>query len=258
MHGFYNNGNTCYFNSAIQCLISVKNMSEHILSTDYNGECKFTMMYRELIKLYYKENKSLKINIFPLLKAFHVAFPRFGTPQPHDAQDAIFCILDILEVSYPYVKTLFYGEREQETIYPGGKKVFKEPFSMLLLYGKDKESVNALIHDNDKWHILIDYIDDDGKKHHVASTRTSIIKYPPVLFVSFDKKVRVIADEILNNYEVSGSIIHIGNQHGGHYISICKLNDKWILQDDNNIKLVEFPNEQYHHVLMYTLKTLPS
>jgi len=258
MHGFHNNGNTCYFNAAIQCLLHVKSMSDHILEKEYNGECQFTVAYRELVRLYHGEKKPLKIDIFPLLKTFHKSFPRFGTPQPHDAQDALFCIVDILEVSYPYIKTLFYGDRKQETIFPNGKKTLVEPFSMLLLHGKSGESVDVMVRESEQWHTLSDYVDDDGKTHHVATTRTSITRYPPVLFVSFDKKVRVVADDVLDRYEVIGSIIHVGSQYGGHYMSMCKLDESWVLQDDTSLSLVDFPREQYHHVLMYTLKTPPS
>jgi len=258
MHGFRNNGNTCYFNSAVQCLLQVRGMSEHIMENVYTGDCQFTTAYRELVRIYHGEKKPLKIDIFPLLKAFHKAFPRFGTPQPHDAQDAIFCIVDILEASYPYIKTLIYGEQKQETIYPGGKKVITEPFSMLLLHGKDDESVDTLAREREQWHTLTDYVDDEGKKHNVATVRTSITKYPRVLFVSFDKKVRVTVGDALDRYEVVGSIIHVGSQYGGHYMSMMKLNDAWILQDNTMLTQVDFPETHDHHVLMYNLKNPPS
>jgi ubiquitin C-terminal hydrolase len=66
----------------------------------------------------------------------------------------------------------------------------------------------------------------------------------------------VTAGDVLDKYEVKGSIIHVG-QYGGHYMSMIKLG-KWILQDDTKLTQVDFPETHDHHVLMYTLKTPPS
>ena len=63
MHGFYNNGNTCYFNSAIQLLLRIHELSSHILKTEYTGDCDFTNKYKELVKIYFQNEKFLKINI---------------------------------------------------------------------------------------------------------------------------------------------------------------------------------------------------
>lgn len=253
MHGFHNNGNTCYFNTAVQCMMRI---TEHILQEEYTGDCQFTIAYRELVRLYFGEKRVMKIDIHPLLHLFQEKFPDFKSMWPHDAQEALFCMMDILE---PYIKDDVYGEREQYTVWPGGKKMTKEPFSMLLLHGENGETVDALIKKSEEWHALSDYVDDDGKKHHVATTRTSIVRWPKFLFVSFDKKVRVTVGDVLDKYEVCGSIIHIGKQSGGHYISMIKLKDgTWVLQDDTHITQVDFPETQDHHVLMYTLKTPPS
>ena len=57
MHGFYNNGNTCYFNSAIQLLLRIHELSSHILKTEYTGDCDFTNKYKELVKIYFQNEK---------------------------------------------------------------------------------------------------------------------------------------------------------------------------------------------------------
>ena len=259
MHGFYNNGNTCYFNAAIQCMLRIHKLSEHILRNPYDAEeCTFANAYMELVGLYFQSEKCLSINIEPLLEKFREKFPRFKSRLPHDTQDTIFCIIDILEVSYPYIKELVYGEKEQRTICPSGTKSEKVPFTVLLLHSEEGKSVDELVQASEKWDTLSDYVDDAGIKHHVATTRTSIIKYPPILFVSFDKKVRVTATDIYEKYEVCGSIIHVGNQSGGHYMSMIKPDDKWILQDDTKLIQVDFPETHDHHVLMYSLKNPPS
>lgn len=258
MHGFYNNGNTCYFNTAIQCMLRIHELSEHILRNPYDGDCSFTNAYTQLVQLYFKSEKCLTINIEPLLVKFTEKFPRFKSRIPHDAQDTIFCIIDILEVTYPYLKKLIYGEKNQSTISPSNSKSEIVPFTLLILHSENGKSVSELIKNSEQWDTLTDYIDDNGIKHHVATTRTTITKFPKILFISFDEKIRVDADDILEDYELCGSIIHMGNKSGGHYISMIKLSDKWYMQDDNKLFLTEFPKINDHHVLMYSLKSPPS
>lgn len=255
MHGFYNNGNTCYFNSAVQLLLRIHELSSHILKTDYTGDCDFTIKYKELIKVYFQNENFLKINIEPLLKSFQKIFPRFKSLYPHDAQDALFCVIDILEKSYPRLKSLVYGKRTQLTICPTSTKTMVEPFSFLILNG-DKPTVGEMVTSSEKWHTLDDYEDDDGIKHNVATTKTYISEYPKVLFVSFDKKVNVNVNDF-DNYELCASILHYGNQRGGHYVSMVKLKD-WYQQDDDTITKMELPSTDSHHVLMYIAKNPPS
>jgi ubiquitin C-terminal hydrolase len=77
MHGFYNNGNTCYFNSALQCVLRIHDLSSHILRNNYEKECTFTKLYKELVGIYFNKENFLKINIEPLLHTFQEKFPRF-------------------------------------------------------------------------------------------------------------------------------------------------------------------------------------
>lgn len=257
MHGFSNQGNTCYFNAALQCMLRVHDLSAHVLRNPYEGPCLFTTRYAELVRIYFQSPTCLTIHLGPLLEAFRESFPRFTKGEPHDAQDVIFCLVDILERTYPeQVKRLVYGETEQRTLWPSGAKTSREPFSVFILPGGGG-TVSALVAEAERWHTLTDYVDDGGKTHHVATTRTSIITYPPVLFVSFHTKARVTVDDALfgGRYEVCGSVIHVG----GHYISMVRLGDRWFVQDDETIRgPVDFPEQGGHHVLMYTLKNPPS
>ena len=258
MQGFYNNGNTCFFNVAIQCLLNVRECTGYILNNKYTGTCEFTKVYVDLVHIYFK-NASGKINIEHLLQKFRDVFPRFKVYQPHDAQDALFCIIDIIEKEIPIVKTLVYGKRAQYTVCPSGTKTMEEPFSFLILNNSDtRDKVSDMITRSEKWCVLSDYKDDSGVTHNVSTTRSTITEYPKILFISFDKKQFVEMDEF-KQYEICGSIVHIGTQNGGHYITILKRRDgKWYLHDDDVIKEVEFPVKHAHHVLMYRIKNQPS
>ncbi len=263
MHGFNNLGNTCYFNSTLQILLHIHEISGHIISNTYNGNCEFTKSYEHLVHMYFKTGGKTVFTTGPLLHSFVKIFPRFIIGQPHDSQDALFCIIDILEKGYPHIKDLVYGETTQITISPVSKNIIKLPFCIHILnMKKEIKDVNTMIQDSYKWNVIDDYIDNNGKQHNVATSRNIFSKYPKILFISFDKKsfVKINEELKLNDkiYELKSTIIHKGIQCGGHYMSISKLDNNWFIQDDETIeKLDNFPKEDNHFILVYNLK-IPS
>ena len=81
-----------------------------------------------------------------------------------------------------------------------------------------------------------------------------------IFIVSFDKKSFVKIEKNLNIgnniYELQSTIIHKGIQWGGHYMSMAKFGEDWIIQDDDSLgKLSELPKEDSHYILVYSLKT---
>jgi len=262
MHGFTNIGNTCYFNSAIQILLNIHDISKHILDNKYSGDCNFTKNYENLVHIYFKTRETKVFTNGPLLNEFVKIFPRFKIGEPHDTQDALFCIIDILEKGYPYIKKVLYGETTQITISPIGKNTAKNPFCIHILNMKqDTKDIKSMVIDSHKWNTLEDYVDSEGKKHNVATTRNIFSIYPKTLIISFDKKSFVDVDEKIiledkHEYELISTIIHKGIQFGGHYMSTIKFGDDWILQDDDVLgKLHNFPKQDHHFVLVYNLKT---
>jgi hypothetical protein len=242
-------------------MLHIHDISSHILDNKYTGNCKFTSTYEQLVHIYFKTQETKAFTIGPILQEFVKIFPRFTIGYPHDSQDALFCIIDILEKSYPFIKELIYGETTQITISPVGKNTVKNPFCIHILNVKrNVKDLYVMIQESHEWNTLEDYIDDNGKKHNVATTRNIFSEYPKILFISFDKKSYVKIDENLkiknNVYELKSTIIHKGVQYGGHYMSTIKLGNDWIIQDDDTLgKLKQFPKEDNHFILVYNLKT---
>ena len=98
MKGLENHGNTCYFNTALQCLLYIPVLSNYFIRKPYTGECEFTKAYGDLVKMYWTRGKE-HITIKNVIEAFQKEFPRFRTNEQHDVQEAVLCIIDILERS---------------------------------------------------------------------------------------------------------------------------------------------------------------
>lgn len=257
MKGITNVGNTCYFNTALQCLMHVPVISNYFIQFEYTGDCEFTKLFSVFVKIFWKENGKL-INVSNLLQKFQKKFPRFASHEQHDVQETVLCIIDILESSVPVLKKYFYGKKVQQTVWPGGSKTHEEDFSVHILCS-NSTSLKDMLLESFKWNTLTDYIDDDGKPHHVATTRCFFSKCPQILMISFDKKGSVEAIENLtidgHKYELVASAVHVGVQYDGHYVAFTKHADKWYYKNDDFVQEHPFPKNAPHYLLMYNLKS---
>jgi len=257
MKGIENQGNTCYFNTALQCMLYIPVLSNHYIRHPYDGPCLFSRAYSELTKVYWTRGQD-SVNVSQLLTLFQEKFPRFKTNEQHDVQEALLCIIDILERSTPEIKKWFYGKKVQETIWPTGKSSNEEDFCVHLVTSSGKDMGQILSKSTD-WNVVDNYVDDDGKKHHLATTRMVFSQLPQVLIISFDKKchVQILEKLIIDNkqYNLISTALHVGDQNDGHYVSFVKRRNKWFLMNDEMMKEHELPEEGGYYLMVYNLKT---
>lgn len=258
MKGLINLGNTCYFNASLQCLLQIPCISNHFSTNGYSGDCEFTNLYCDLVKKFWNKNSTANINVNTLLVAFQKQFPRFEGGNEEDSQEALLCIIDILERAVPEIKPYFYGKKTQETIWPGGKSSHDEDFSIHIMSSRGN-NLKDMLRESSKWNTLTDFEDKEGKTHNVATTRSYLSKLPKILMISFDTKSHVYVDEELsindNDYRLIASTVHMGNQHGGHYTSFTKHKGVWYYKDDDVISKRDFVKRAGHYILVYNLKT---
>jgi uncharacterized UBP type Zn finger protein len=256
MKGIENHGNTCYFNTALQCLMYIPALTNYFIRNPYDGECTFTREYGNLVKRYWTKGKD-GVDVNKLIEHFREKFPRFGSREQHDVQETVLCIIDILETARPEIKYWFYGKKLQQTIWPGGKSSNEEEFSVHLISSNGKDMAKMLS-DSTEWNTLTDFVDTDGKTHHVATTRMVFSKLPQVLMISFDRKshVQIIENIIIDKYEYNliSAAVHVGYQNDGHYVSFVKRRNKWFLINDDSIKEHELPDEAGYYFMVYNLK----
>ena len=255
MRGFHNIGNTCYFNTSLQCLLQIQPLSNHFIRHGYTGSCEFTRAYTDLVHRFWSTGHEA-FDVRSILAMFEHQFPRFTLGQQHDVQETILCIIDILERSIPEVKSLFYGKKTQETVYPGGKKTHEEDFSVHLvcsMHGKDFET---MFRESLQWNTLVDYVDDAGKTHHVATTRNALTALPHVFMVSFDKKSFISLAEYIEmgglKYRLLAVAAHVGVQCDGHYVAFTRHKDQWYYKNDDVVEAVNLPREGGFYFLIYT------
>ena len=245
MRGFLNIGNTCYFNTALQCLLHIPVLTNYIIRHPYDGECEFTKMYYDVTKIYWTEGKEI-LTINSLLKLFQSEF-----------QEAILCIIDILERAIPLIKKWFYGRKVQETIWPGGKSTNEEDFSVHLITSRGTDMEEMLKKSTD-WDVLDNFEDTEGKVHNVATTRKLFSKLPQILMISFDRKshVKIIENILMDKYEYNliASAVHVGLQNDGHYVGFVKRRNKWYYVNDDKITQQDLPEEAGHYFMVYNLK----
>jgi ubiquitin C-terminal hydrolase len=256
MRGFLNLGNTCYFNTALQCLLHIPILTNYIIRHPYDGECEFTKMYYEVTKTYWTEGKEI-LTINSLLKLFQNEFPRFKLEEQHDVQEAILCIIDILERAVPLIKKWFYGKKVQETIWPGGKTTNEEDFSVHLITSNGNDMEEMLKKSTD-WDVLDNFEDTEGKVHNVATTRKLFSKLPQILMISFDRKshIKIIENILMDKYEYNliASAVHVGLQNDGHYMSFVKRRNMWFCINDEMVREEELPDQGGFYFMVYNLK----
>jgi ubiquitin C-terminal hydrolase len=257
MKGLANHGNTCYFNTALQCLLHIPTLTNHFIEEPYEGDCAFTTTYSSVVRVYWTKSEQ-EVDVGTLIKHFREEFPRFKRREQHDVQETVLCIIDILERARPEIKQWFYGKKIQETIWPGGKSSNEEDFSIHLITSSGKD-MGEMLSKSTEWNTLENFEDTGGKVHHVATTRMLFSKLSKVLMISFDTKshVQIIESIIIDKHEYNliASAVHVGNQNDGHYVSFVKRKNTWFLIDDESVREHPLPQEAGFYFMVYNLKT---
>jgi ubiquitin C-terminal hydrolase len=248
MRGLWNVGNSCWFNTSIQCLAHVPPLTKHLFSLPpYTGPCDITREYQKIVRELFTKDKTEPVSPSDLLGAFRLRFPQFTTGQQHDAQEAILLLIDVFEQSLgkELVQDIFNGEDSQETLWNDGMSTVKSPFTTLVLDVSEPCRLQDLLEDRFEERNVEGYVDAQGKTHEVAGIRNQVSKWPRIVSFSFsmyDYKFPIEIPKEFQNKKLFACILHRGHRAGGHYALLVKRFDKWYIKDDETVHDVQEPD----------------
>ena len=242
MRGLWNLGNTCYFNTAVQCLAHVPPLTKHLFEADLTGtNCDITKEYQKVVKQLFLKGKTDAVSPSDLFGAFKVRFPQFADHRQHDAQEVILHLIDVFEQSLgkDFITDLFNGQETQVTSWSTGCSEIKSTFTTLLLDVSEPCRLQDLITDRIEPISIENYKDDSGQTHEKASVQTRVTRWPKFTNFSFSMYDHKFPIEIPLEFEglkLFACVSHQGHQNGGHYALLVRRFNKWYIKDDDSVR----------------------
>ena len=231
-----NLGNTCYFNTALQCLLHTPVLTNRFIIRGYDGPCIFTQEYNKIVRHMFVEKSDKLINPSIMLGEFMTLYPQFRPNEPSDVHETVLCIIDILEKSLDkeWIKKHFYGKLN--TVIEGVKTV--------------TEDFACIEPDDLRPTEIEDYEDDNGERRKVKITK-EIQKRGSVYMVYYNQFVHkrlVDLPERIDGYRLYAAALHSMN----HYIALVRRKEQWtIFNDEMKLKVEEYKPTGPFYFAMY-------
>lgn len=253
--GLPNLGNTCYLNSAIQCLAHVPELTNHLFKNTYDGPCPVTKEYSNLLERMWKGSDSVDSRSF--YRVFLEKFPKFTRFAPHDVQEVVLELIDTFENSLgkDLIQDIFNGKEVQEVTYPKGISKKEHGITIIVVTPKTSgQTLHSLFQDREGSDAFSGYIDDEGTRWNAAVTRTYISEMPRTLIISFSQynaKHTIQIPQRYNGYALFGLVVHYGTTQGGHYAVYVKHKNIWRYIDDDTVVEKEPPETGEYYMAWY-------
>lgn len=243
MRGLWNLGNTCFFNTAVQCLAHTPPLTKHFFSLNYEGDCDVTREYQNVVKQLFIKGKTDPVNPRDLFGAFRTRFPEFADGSQHDAQEVILHLIDVFEHSLgkEFITDLFNGTELQETSWSEGTSIIRTPFTTLLLDVTEPTNLHDLLQKRMNPISVQNYIDSGGKTHESATINNRIEKWPKFISFSFSMYDHKFPIEIPLEFEgrkLFACVLHRGHKNNGHYALLVRRFNQWYVKDDESVTIV--------------------
>lgn len=273
--GLKNKGNTCFFNSSIQCLLSLPKVVRYFLENSFDSSKQpFCIAFQNFI-FDYKNNKILdpteflskirgKIKLFDGKQQDAHAFLESFITRLSDELDSLETTKSTNIIKKSLAITLEDHVKCQNCAF-----ISITSTTPLIQYLFIKESVQKSVNyftDNDEW------VDEDlpwkctkcGSKttcsisHSIKSTSDYFIVYLNRFQSPTHKNnTQILLEQKINIndsvFELIGMTCHSGVLSGGHYFAFCK-RDKWVELNDSLVQGIEEP-EHYSssaYILFYS------
>jgi len=229
MIGLLNLGNTCYFNTALQCLLHTPCLTNYFILQKYKGSCEFTNEYYRLVDHMWIKKSREYINPRDIFNIFSKKYTQFKIGEPNDVQEVVLCILDVFEqdesLGVEWVRRHFYGTLLKETDFSKVKEVF---------------AVRILEHDMGVFEHseTIDGYELPDGSHKDTIVNHKVVHIPSIYMLSYNiynHTKEITLDEYITFGDRTLKLYACALHQSGHYISVIKYKDDWYVKNDVHV-----------------------
>lgn len=282
--GLRNKGNTCFFNAAMQCILSIGEFNTFYKNTDFPREKEVSNAFKQFIAEYEApgchDPKALIDKVGRKIKLFN------GMQQ--DSHEFLIQFIDLLYNEFDRSESRFSSREEFEevrkhnlvarTVFSMDRQtltcgacgyasvttalnstILVEPHETVQL-GIDRCYEDVCLDGKDAWRC-----DKCGEKRG-SRKKTEVLVHPDVLIVHISRfhpqgwkntaSVEVNDTLCFNNrkYSLFGVICQNGTLSGGHYFAEAKRSGTWNLYNDESVtKDFHTYNGSHPYIVFYTL-----
>lgn len=268
LNGMMNKGNTCFFNSTMQCIISIPKIVQHFLYTPFEENQPVSLALQNFL-YNYKNSKIVDPSDF--IRSISRKIKLFNGKQ-QDAHSFLESFMTLLESEDKsnFMKNNFEIEIE-DTIRChscgfSSKNISSTLIQYLFIKKSISESINSFVSEEEVIDSGSPYECPSCKQRNKASISHNITKSNMLVvillnrFLNQDEKNNKETDisgsiTICNkHYELVGVVNHVGGLGSGHYFSYAKRDD-WREFNDSTVSRTSKPATSGHaYILFYTLK----
>lgn len=229
MVGFTNEGNSCYFNSALSCFIYTPYIANNYKLL--NNE-ELSIEIKKIVQMLFVKNFDTNHTVCTknVLNSFKKKHKLYNNHYQHDSHEIFMCLTEIIP---PLLKHVFDGILCRSVICKKckTKNEVNESFNTLIL--SDKGSFEQCFFEYFKTSQIDDYECTHCKMKTCANFSTKIIKCPKVVVLktrAYNPPLNIIFGSL--NFELYAVSQYSGNSMSGHYTSCVKSHYQWYSIND--------------------------
>jgi len=266
MKGLINVGNTCYLNAMLQCMLNCSPLVNYFNVHGYTGDVPALSIFRDIVNEYWNGNDNV-VNPIKLLQELVAWSPQFKGNYQQDSHEAYLVIIEgihkaMQQTTQPFHDSLYYKQSKDG---PARKQWEEEKPSIIsnIFNGQLKISVSDVhyetfrsielspTYDTNVDALVFDFFKSETTTDSNKEIKKSIQFAPLCLTLAFKqyfKKTNIKFNETLDLswyvaedhhcpfnpvYQLYGIVLHGGDRHGGHYISVTRSLNTWYLNNDS-------------------------